>query len=55
MIVIIRLERGIPSKCESSARAGPVDPAGSHSLVSKIYPCMSKFKSIFNLKLRTAH
>jgi hypothetical protein len=32
-----------------------VDPASSHMLVSKIKPCMSKYKSILYLKLRIAH
>ena len=32
-----------------------VDPASSHMLVSKIKPCMSKYKSILYLKLRKAH
>ncbi len=31
-----------------------VDPASSHMLVSKIKPCMSKFK-LFKAKLRMAH
>jgi hypothetical protein len=31
-----------------------VDSASSHTLVSKIKPCMSKYKSV-TLKLRTAH
>ena len=31
-----------------------VDSASSHTLVSKIKPCMSKYKSS-TLKLRTAH
>ena len=31
-----------------------VDSASSHTLVSKIKPCMSKYKSC-TLKLRTAH
>ena len=31
-----------------------VDSASSHTLVSKIKPCMSKYKS-FTLKLRMAH
>jgi len=31
-----------------------VDSASSHTLVSKIKPCMSKYES-FTLKLRTAH
>ena len=37
--------------CEDS---NLVDSASSHTLVSKIKPCMSKYKS-FTLKLRTAH
>jgi hypothetical protein len=32
-----------------------VDPASSHMLVSKIKPCMSKYKQIHTVKLRMAH
>ena len=32
-----------------------VDPASSHMLVSKIKPCMSKYKQLYTVKLRTAH
>ena len=32
-----------------------VDPASSHTLVSKIKPCMCKYKQIYTVKLRTAH
>ena len=32
-----------------------VDPASSHMLVSKINPCMSKYKQLYTVKLRTAH
>ena len=32
-----------------------VDPASSHMLVSKIKPCMSKYKHPYTSKLRTAH
>ena len=32
-----------------------VDPASSHMLVSKIKPCMSKYKQIYKVKLRMAH
>ena len=39
------------SICEDS---NLVDSASSHTLVSKIKPCMSKYKSL-TLKLRTAH
>ena len=32
-----------------------VDSASSHTLVSKIKPCMSKYKQLCTVKLRTAH
>ncbi len=32
-----------------------VDPASNHMLVSKIKPCMSKYKQLYTVKLRTAH
>ncbi len=32
-----------------------VDPASSHTLVSKIKPCMSKYKQFYTVKLRMAH
>jgi hypothetical protein len=32
-----------------------VDPASSHMLVSKIKPCMSKYKRLYTVKLRMAH
>lgn len=32
-----------------------VDPASSHTLVSKIKPCKSKYKPFCTVKLRTAH
>jgi hypothetical protein len=32
-----------------------VDPASSHMLVSKIKPCMSKYKQRCTVKLRMAH
>jgi hypothetical protein len=32
-----------------------VDPASSHMLVSKIKPCMSKYKPVYTVKLRMAH
>ena len=32
-----------------------VDPASSHMLVSKIKPCMSKYKQLYTVKLRMAH
>ena len=44
------------SRCSKAdgTNSNLVDPASSHTLVSKIKPCMSKYKS-FTLKLRTAH
>jgi hypothetical protein len=52
MVVIIG--RCIPrgARMESSYL---VDPASSHMLVSKIKPCMSKYKQIYTVKLRMAH
>ena len=41
----------IGAKCDSNL----VDSASSHTLVSKIKPCMSKYKRIYTVKLRTAH
>ena len=35
-------------------RSNLVDPASSHTLVSKIKPCMSKYKH-YTVKLRMAH
>ena len=32
-----------------------VDPASSHMLVSKIKPCISKYKQVCTVKLRMAH
>ena len=32
-----------------------VDPASSHMLVSKIKPCMSKYKHVCTVKLQMAH
>jgi hypothetical protein len=40
---------------EASADSYLVDPASSHMLVSKIKPCMSKYKPIYTVKLRMAH
>ena len=56
-------EKDNPSGCRLSAapNRGPcvngylVDPASSHMLVSKIKPCMSKYKQICTVKLRMAH
>ena len=45
-------DRQGPAKPESSYL---VDPASSHMLVSKIKPCMSKYKQLCTVKLRMAH
>jgi hypothetical protein len=42
----------IPEQLDSSYL---VDPASSHMLVSKIKPCMSKYKQLCTVKLRMAH
>jgi hypothetical protein len=47
-----RVDDGRKSGSESSYL---VDPASSHMLVSKIKPCMSKYKQIYTVKLRMAH
>ena len=47
-----RVDDGRESGLESSYL---VDPASSHMLVSKIKPCMSKYKQIYTVKLRMAH
>ncbi len=58
------LERGVGEGLGSAARgrspSGPkdsylVDPASSHMLVSKIKPCMCKYKLFCTVKLRMAH
>ena len=40
---------------EASKGGYLVDPASSHMLVSKIKPCMSKYKLLYTVKLRMAH
>ena len=46
-------EGGAPASTSESSYL--VDPASSHMLVSKIKPCMSKYKQICTVKLRMAH
>ena len=36
-------------------RSNLVDSASSHTLVSKVKPCMSKYKQLYTVKLRMAH
>ena len=43
------------SKKQKKEESYLVDPASSHMLVSKIKPCMSKYKQICTVKLRMAH
>jgi len=45
------------SRCGTVGSQGSylVDPASSHMLVSKIKPCMSKYKLLYTVKLRMAH
>ena len=54
---VLQVRGGTLSKFESSSFDSSylVDPASSHMLVSKIKPCMSKYKHLYTVKLRTAH
>ena len=45
----------IPQPNSSHSDSYLVDPASSHMLVSKIKPCMSKYKLYYTVKLRMAH
>ena len=45
----------VSSLLGASADSYLVDPASSHMLVSKIKPCMSKYKPAYTVKLRMAH
>ena len=47
--------RLVAGRCVLSEDSYLVDPASSHMLVSKIKPCMSKYKQLYTVKLRTAH
>ena len=48
--------RALKSQGESGdVNSNLVDSASSHTLVSKIKPCMSKYKQLYTVKLRTAH
>ena len=57
--VVIRSFGGCKVSRLSNDRPGEgsylVDPASSHMLVSKIKPCMSKYKLLYTVKLRMAH
>ena len=45
----------VPPLVQLVGTSNLVDPASSHTLVSKIKPCMSKYKRLYTVKLRTAH
>ena len=49
--------RSRSNACDACLSVGSylVDPASSHMLVSKIKPCMSKYKRLYTVKLRMAH
>jgi hypothetical protein len=51
----MNFERGDPRLFREGDSSYLVDPASSHMLVSKIKPCMSKYKQIYTVKLRMAH
>ena len=52
----LRLLRGVSLRLRASGKDSYlVDSASSHMLVSKIKPCMSKYKQLYTVKLRTAH
>jgi hypothetical protein len=53
-VVVISLYREITIQVPLQ-KSYLVDPASSHMLVSKIKPCMSKYKQLYTVKLRTAH
>lgn len=44
-----------PAEEEGKEEGYLVDPASSHMLVSKIKPCMCKYKLVCTVKLRMAH
>ena len=52
-----RLRRSLTGRLRASAvnDSNLVDSASSHTLVSKIKPCMSKYKQFYTVKLRMAH
>ena len=55
MLHTVVAQKLLVAECTSAKKdSNLVDSASSHTLVSKIKPCMSKYKS-FTLKLRMAH
>jgi hypothetical protein len=55
LIVGVKIYLCIDKKRKLIKDINLVDPASSHTLVSKIKPCMSKYKQICTVKLRMAH
>ena len=53
LMLLFVLRRNV--RLESMEDINLVDPASSHTLVSKIKPCMSKYKHFCTVKLRMAH
>ena len=51
----LSLARLVAGRCVLSEDSYLVDPASSHMLVSKIKPCMSKYKHLYTVKLQMAH
>ena len=52
---VLALRLFLLKSCWGWQKSYLVDPASSHMLVSKIKPCMSKYKQLYTVKLRTAH
>jgi len=54
---LLELPRRALLRASGAARkeSNLVDSASSHTLVSKIKPCMSKYKQVYTVKLRMAH
>ena len=53
MVVVVVVGESGPALERNSSYL--VDPASSHMLVSKIKPCMCKYKLFCTVKLRMAH
>ena len=52
---LVRKDRAFEKSTWMFVNSNLVDSASSHTLVSKIKPCMSKYKRLYTVKLRTAH
>ena len=47
-MVTVLLYVGLAPDCQGCVRLNLVDPASSHMLVSKIKPCMSQYKFLYD-------